>query len=435
VNLGKLPPVDRVIPGNNYFYLKVTNGAASQGYAVTIIRAPDSGKEITGFYFDISGKKYGIGPGTEPGWGAIDSLNNITVYVPGGTTISAMTPVVSHTGTSYSPGGQQNFSSPKTYTVTAMDTTFQAYQVTVIILETTLSVFKVNNVIPPGFDPGSNSVTMNVPFATSSAALEGTTLDSGATLAIFAGPNDSFPLLTSGTGGANTGTPVSLGVGNNYFYLKVTNGAASRGYAVTIIRAAPSSSKDITGFYFGIDGKKYGIGPGTETGWGEKDSFNNITVYVPGGTGINAITPIVSLSHTGASYSPGGSQNFSNSETTPVIYTVTAEDTTSRNYQVTVIKRGIVITGIANEALSSFSFSGVSSSVTAGDTITIEIEGVTVTAWHIDMNGVISTSSGIPPNRVAFAAPLVPGFYNVNVIATVDGVDYSGSFGLIVEME
>jgi hypothetical protein len=202
-----------------------------------------------------------------------------------------------------------------------------------VSFETALSEFKVNGTTPPGF--GSDSMTVNVPYATSSVTLEGTTLDPGAFLEIFAGPNDSFPLLASGTGGANT-TASLPSVGNNYFYLKVTNGT-TKGYAVNIIREP----------YYYID--------------------------------INSIN------------------------------------------------------GITDAALSALIFDNPPSSVSVSSSITITINGdVPVDDWYIDMTG---PGAFIPVTMDTFTVPNTPGFYNVNVIATVDGVDYSGSFGLIVEME
>jgi hypothetical protein len=99
----------------------------------------------------------------------------------------------------------------------------------------------------------------------------------------------------------------------------------------------------------------------------------------------------------------------------------------------------LFITGFTNGVLSSLDFSGVPSSLEAGSSsITITITGgVTVDEWYIDMTGPETLSPvpiSVPPDKVTFTVPiLLSGFYNVNVIAKVGGVHYSGSFGLIVE--
>ncbi|GHV96226.1 hypothetical protein AGMMS50293_25460 [Spirochaetia bacterium] len=79
-----------------------------------------------------------------------------------------------------------------------------------------------------------------------------------------------------------------------------------------------SDSKDITGFSFASP-----AATGTIDG-------TDISVSVPYGTDVTSLTPTVT--HTGASYSPTGAQNFTN----PVTYTVTAADGSTKEYTVTV---------------------------------------------------------------------------------------------------
>jgi hypothetical protein len=96
---------------------------------------------------------------------------------------------------------------------------------------------------------------------------------------------------------------------------------------------------------------------------------------------------------------------------------------------------GITISGITVEGLNILNFSVVSMPVKASAPITIMIGGIVADPnndWYIDINGKVSPRSSTP-NRVIFNAPAVPGFYNINVIATINNIPYSGSFGLIVE--
>jgi len=58
---------------------------------------------------------------------------NITVTLPAGTDVSALTPVITHNGKMITPVTAQDFSTPKTYTVTAENMTTQIYTVTVVL--------------------------------------------------------------------------------------------------------------------------------------------------------------------------------------------------------------------------------------------------------------------------------------------------------------
>jgi len=66
-----------------------------------------------------------------------ETAHTIGVTMPFGTNVTALIPTISHTGSSISPasGVAGNFSSPKTYTVTAADSSTQAYTVTVSLTE------------------------------------------------------------------------------------------------------------------------------------------------------------------------------------------------------------------------------------------------------------------------------------------------------------
>jgi hypothetical protein len=159
------------------------------------------------------------------------------------------------------------------------------------------------------------------------------------------------------------------------------------------------------------------------------EASKTITVTVPYGTDITKMKP--ALIHTGKTISPAGEteRDF----TYPVTYTVTAEDGTDQNYKVTVkAAPGITISGITVKGLPSLKFTGAPSSpVDASTIIIIDISGdVTVDSWYIGITGPAFSTSVATKD---FAAPGTSGFYNINVIATVGGVPYSGSFGLIVK--
>lgn len=58
---------------------------------------------------------------------------NITVTLPAGTDVTALTPVIAHSGKMIEPTGDQDFSSPVTYTVTAENLSTKDYIVTVVL--------------------------------------------------------------------------------------------------------------------------------------------------------------------------------------------------------------------------------------------------------------------------------------------------------------
>jgi len=100
-------------------------------------------------------------------------------------------------------------------------------------------------------------------------------------------------------------------------------------------KSGPSSAKAITGFSF----------PGLSGTVIIDDTAMTISVTVPNGTSVTSRTPTVT--HTGASYTPTGAQDF----TSPVSYTVMATDGTTAMYTVTVTVLTVsVLTTINNQA-------------------------------------------------------------------------------------
>ncbi|MDR3160434.1 MAG: DUF5018 domain-containing protein [Spirochaetaceae bacterium] len=293
-----------------------------------------------------------------------------------------------------------------------------------VAFNTALSDFRVNK-LQPELDQGRYGFTVELLYETATVTLEGTAVEPTADLKLYQGQAAAGTPIASGTGKA--GASAALNAGDNHFYLVVSTPGASQGYTITIIRGqAPNTSKDsgkeITAF--SITAPVNAIGTVDET-------LKTITVNVPYGTSLTAMT--ASVSHTGASISPD--PMAAKSYAAPVTYTVTAEDGTSQQYTVTVTYGpGITISGIPVDGLPKLTFSGEPDDpvVEPGTSIAITISGGPVTGWYIYINGLVSPT-GFTDDTVTFAAPETPGSYNVTVIATVGGVDYSGSFGLVVK--
>ncbi|MFH1129592.1 MAG: immunoglobulin-like domain-containing protein [Patescibacteria group bacterium] len=100
--------------------------------------------------------------------------------------------------------------------------------------------------------------------------------------------------------------------------LTITVGGKTTTYTINVM-APLSSNKDITSFIFPD------LGSGVISG-------TNISVEVPFGTNVNALVPTITLSGGTVSPASGVARNF----TSPVTYTVTAANSTTKVYTVTV---------------------------------------------------------------------------------------------------
>jgi len=108
---------------------------------------------------------------------------------------------------------------------------------------------------------------------------------------------------------------------------KVSKGTLSQNWTVTVTKPAPSTGKDIISFNFNaLTPAVIGV---------VNAAAKTISLQVPTGTDINALVPTIAVS-TNATVSPasGVAQNF----TSPVTYTVTAQDGTKQAWVATVTK-------------------------------------------------------------------------------------------------
>lgn len=322
--------------------------------------------------------------------GVSGTINNtdITIVLPSGTPITALEPVIAHTGASVSPdsGTAQDFTNPVTYTVTASDNTTKTYTVTVAIEEVTgitvspttatvtvggtqqltaavipsnssnqgvnwtssdpsiatvdvnglVTTIAVGEVTITVMSNGNGNITATSVITVTTAAFPVTgitvspataTVSVGATQPLTAtvtpsNANQSVVWSSSDTSIATVDTnglvtTVSAGTAT----ITATSGsdATKFGSSTITVTAAQSSTKDITAFSIN---SVAGVISGTD-----------IAVTLPSGTDALALIP--AITHNGASVSPvsGTAQNF----TSPVSYTVTADDNSTKIYTVTVI--------------------------------------------------------------------------------------------------
>lgn len=153
-----------------------------------------------------------------------------------------------------------------------------------------------------------------------------------------------------------------------------------------------STQKDITSFSF--------ENPSAEGTISQESK--SISVTVPYGTDVTALVP--AISHEGDSISPpsGAAQDFTN----PVVYTVKADDTTTRQYTVTVT----IAPASTAKAITSFAFEGVDADVVISEathSIIVTVPGMDISSLIPVMTytGVsVSPSSGVAKS---FLSPVV----------------------------
>jgi hypothetical protein len=327
----------------------VTSGlAVEQVWEVTVSVAPAS-VETDILSFNLASPE---------ATGTVNTTNHtVTLTVPYGTPVTALNPTITISDkATIAPlsGVNANFSSPVTYTVTAEDgTTKQAWVVTVVVAAATANDIVSFDFATPAttgtVNATNHTVALTVPYGTVVTALKPTiTVSAGASvspLSDVAADFSSADVLYTVT--AADGTSIQI-------------------WKVTVTIAPPSTATDIVSFNFASPAATGTI----------DETAHTVHLSIPFGD-VTGLVPEITLS-TGASISPasGVSTNF----TSPVIYTVTAQDgTTKQEWTVTVTKQANTATDIL-----TFDFTGIPAigTVSAGThTVAISVPfGTAVTA-------------------------------------------------------
>ncbi len=266
-------------------YTVTANDGSTKTYTVTVTVAANSAKDIT--QFTILGSDGAIGSTT------------ISLTLPFGTSLASLTPTIAITGTSVSPasGVARDFTSPVTYTVTAADGSTKAYVVTVTVAANSAKDITQFTILGVDGAIGPNSITLTLPFGTSLTSLTPAIAITGTSVSPASGVAHDFTNPVTYTVTAADGT--------------------TKAYLVTA-SVAQDSAKDITQFtILGIAGA---IGA------------NSITLTLPFGTSLTSLAPAIAIDGTSVSPASGAAQDF----TSPVTYTVTAADGSTKAYVVTV---------------------------------------------------------------------------------------------------
>jgi hypothetical protein len=208
-------------------------------YTVTVISTPSSSSDITRFTFpDIPGIETIIGamPGT-------DGTYPISIWVPPGTELGNLTPDITNTGTSVTPGPGApaagtpgDFNGPQTYTVTAEDGSVKTYTVTVNARSGDAKVITslVFDEVPvtggsvrvvASIDQAAHTITADVPFTATVTALKPTLTWIGRSIA---GPS-------GGDKTANPFTDTARNFTSSQKYTVKDQDGAEQDYTVTVI--------------------------------------------------------------------------------------------------------------------------------------------------------------------------------------------------------
>ena len=259
--------------------------------------------------------------------GTIDEDDHtIDLTVPYGTSVTALVASFTTTGASVAVGATpqvsgvtaNDFSSPVTFTVTAVNTSTQDYVVTVTVAPSPAkAITAFSFASPPAtgvIDETLHTVALAVPYGTNVSALVATFSTTGASVTVGAVPQ------VSGLTPNDFTTPVT--------YTVTAADGTTQAYAVTVTIAA-NPAKAITAFSFASP----------PAGGTINEAAHSVALTVPFGTDLSALVPTITIS--GASVSPAS--GVAHSFAGPATYTVTAADGTTQAYVVTVTTAAPVI--------------------------------------------------------------------------------------------
>ena len=273
---------------------------------------PSGDKVLSSFVFDPADN-----PGLAREVRAEIAGSSVTAILPPATAVHALVPRLTHTGVSVSPDSAvpQDFTQPVAYTVVAADGSSAQYRV-VVVVEASSTLTEPPVITPP--PPAARSATRVITafsLAGVSAHIEGDSIQ----LSLPAGTdlNALTPQLSWQGASISPDERAAQSFSEPVTYTVTAQDGSTRSYVVSVT-LLPSATKDITRFSIaGVLGDIAG---------------DEIRLTVPFGTRISFITP--KLEHNGVSISPvvGTLSDF----TKPVVFTVTAEDGSQRQYTVRV---------------------------------------------------------------------------------------------------
>ncbi|MEI6092579.1 MAG: hypothetical protein WCQ47_02730, partial [bacterium] len=340
VAIGSVPQVSGVT--TNSFtspqtYTVTAADGSTKNYIVTATIAASSDKNITSFTVPNQTGSTGIAD-------ISSTEGTIAITVPHGTDVTKLVATFSTTGASVAISGtpqisgitSNNFTNPKTYTVTAEDGTTKTYIVTVAI----------------AVSSDKNITAFTFPNQVGASVITDTSSTQGTITAKATYGTDLTKLIATFT---ITGLSVSIGSTPQVSGTTINNFTSSQTYTVTaedgstksyLVTVTVETTPVITSFTF----------PNTQRGTTVLRSVITNTSATEGTIDVQVVfyttdftKLIADFTTAGASVTVGGVPQVSgvtpNNFTNPIKYTVTASDGKTRNYRVTItVSKNIVST-------------------------------------------------------------------------------------------
>ena len=325
-------------------YTVTAADGTAQDYTVTVTIAANPAKDLTSFELTSA---LNSGAGVSADAVGVISGQNIAVTVPYGTTVTGLIATFTTTGQSVAVGGTtqasgitaNDFSSPVTYTVTAADGTTKDYLVTITVAPSPakdITSFVFTSALNSGAGISSDVtatidgtlISASVPFGSDVTAL----------IATFSATGPSVVVA----GAAQTSGMTANDFTNPVTYRVTAADGTTQDYTV-VVTVAANPAKDITAFSFerannpGLTSDRIGTISGT-----------SIKVTVPAGTNVTAL--VATFTTSGQTVTVNGTAQVSgataNDFSSPVYYTVTAADHTTKTYQVTTVPVALLTNGV-----------------------------------------------------------------------------------------
>jgi hypothetical protein len=378
------------------------SGFAGQEVQIAFYMHSDYSASDPGWYIDdvsISGilsnetniLTFTFGNPPQTGTASIDEVNHtVDIEVESGTDLTALVATFTLSDGATAEVGDvaqtsgttsNDFSSPVTYTITAEDgTTEQEWIVTVteeVVLNTETDILTYSFGIPPqtgaaSKDEVNHTVDIEVEAGTDLTNLVSTfTLSDGATAEV------GGVAQTSGTTSNDFSSPVT-------YTITAEDGTTTQDWVVSVTEEVVLSNEtDILIYSFGIP---------PQTGTASIDEVNHtVDVELESGTDLTALVATFSLSD-GATAEVGDvaqtSGTTSNDFSSPVTYTITAEDGTTEQEWIVTVTEEVVLNTETDILTYSFGIppqTGAASIDEVNHTVDIEVEAGT------DLTNLVST--------------------------------------------
>jgi len=322
---------------NPVVYTVTAADGGTADYLVSVSLAPNTAKALTTYSF--------VGFPASPA--VINEVtNSITVTLPSGTDVTNLIANFATTGTSVKVNGvnqvngstANDFTNPVVYTVTAADASTKLYTVTVSVPAANASAKAMTAYSFAGYtgatgiiNEAAKTINLTLPYGTDVSALIATYATTGTGVTVNAANQTSAVTPNDFT--------------NPVVYTVTAADGTTADYDVSV-SLAPNTAKALTTYSFvGFPASPGVINEGAKT----------LEVTLPSGTDVTNL--IANFATTGTSVKVNGvsqvSGSTANDFTNPVVYTVTATDGTTVDYDVSVS-----LAPNTAKALTAYSFIG-----------------------------------------------------------------------------